>query len=336
MTVWANAEKLHGRVVRFGRELADASRTVGQETGDPEWKVAADIVQCRMRWGANISDYLILRFFELSRSQRSTYVTHRLTRKLRAKYNNVQFRHCFRNKALFAAKFEEFFGRDWVALEGLSLAAFREFIADKRYIVSKPVDSGHGRGVEKLDIGRFEDDIVLYQYLRNRYGDEGMIEECIVQHDSISQMYDRAVNPIRIITVLEKGKCNVLYATFTIGNGREVANTSLGDMVARVNLASGEVESPAQTDTWQVYERHPLTGCTIPGFRIPYWDDIIGLADRASRVIPEIGYVGWDIAVTPKGPILIEGNDDPGWTSQQMSSHLPGRIGNKATYESFL
>jgi hypothetical protein len=336
MKVWGNVEKLLGRVERFGSDLAHASRSVAKETGDPEWKVASDIIRCRLRWGANISDYLILRFFELSRSQRSTYVTHRLTRKLRAKYNNVQFRHYFRNKALFATKFEDFFSRDWVALEGLDFETFRRFVAGKRYIVSKPVDSGHGSGVEKLDINKFQDDAMLYQYLRARYGDNGMIEDCIAQHDSISKIYKKAVNPIRIITILQNGKCNILYATFTIGNGREVANTSLGDMVARVDLASGEIVSPAQTDTGQVYDKHPSTGYNIPGFRIPYWNDILELANRASRVVPEIGYVGWDIAVTPEGPILIEGNDDPRWTSQQMSSHLPGRIGNRATYERFL
>ena len=48
----------------------------------------------------------------------------------------------------------------------------------------------------------------------------------------------------------------------------------LGDMVARVDLASGGV-SPAQTDTGQVYDKHPAAGYNIPGFRIPYWSDIL-------------------------------------------------------------
>lgn len=241
MTIWANAETHLCRVKRFRKDLAYAASKVAQETGAPEWKIAADIAQCRLYWGANTSDYLILRFFELSRTQRSTYVTHRLTRKLRDKYNDVQFRHYFRNKVCFATKFADLFGRDWVTLDGLDFEAFRRFVTGKRYIVAKPVDAGHGRGVEKLDIERLGDDAVLYQYLKDRYASNAMIEDCIVQHGSISRMYDRAVNPIRIITVLQNGKCNILYATFTIGNGLEVANASLGDMVARVNLANGEV-----------------------------------------------------------------------------------------------
>lgn len=200
----------------------------------------------------------------------------------------------------------------------------------------KPLDGLGGIGVEKLDIEEFQDDAIFYQYLRDKHGSSGILEDWIVQHESISAIYDKSVNPIRIITVSQNGNCNVLYATITIGNGREVANTSLGDMAARVDLTSGEITSPAQTDTWQVYENHPITGHTIPGFKIPYWDDIIKLVDQASRVVPEIGYVGWDIAVTPEGPILIEGNNSPGWTSQQLSAQVPDKIGNRALYESFL
>ena len=55
-----------------------------------------------------------------------------------------------------ATKFEDFFSRDWVALEGLDFETFRRFVAGKRYIVSKPVDSGHGSGVEKLILISFK------------------------------------------------------------------------------------------------------------------------------------------------------------------------------------
>lgn len=229
-----------------------------------------------MRWGALPYDYLFFRFFELSKSQRSTYVTSGLSRKLRAKYSNVQFTHFFRDKVLFATKFGEFFGRDWVSLEGLGFDTFGKFIAGKRYII------------------------------------------------------------IRIITVLQNGNCNILHAALTLGNGREISNAACGDMVAPINLASGEIEFPAQDETGRIYYEHPMTGHTIAGFKIPYWDDIIKLIDQASRVVPEIGYVGWDVGVTPEGPILIEGNFAPGHWFQQLPAHLPGKIGNRAVYERFL
>lgn len=332
MPIGAKLKELRIRV----ENLKDASQMVAQETGDSEWKVAADIVQCRLRWGASRNDYLALRFFELSRSQRSTYVVHRLAKKLEAKYNNPQFIRFFENKVLFATKFEDFFGRDWVSLEGLDFDTFRRFVAGKRYIIYKPLTLLQGIGVEKLDIEAFGDESILYQYLKDKYGNSGIIEDWIVQHDAISKIYDKAVNPVRIITVLQDGDCNILHATLTIGNGREISNAARGDMVAPISLTSGEIKFPAQDGTGQIYDKHPITGHTIPGFEIPYWDDIIELVDHASRVVPEIGYVGWDVGVTPEGPMLIEGNHNPGHTYQQLPAHLPGKLGNRALYERFL
>ena len=36
------------------------------------------------------------------------------------------------------------------------------------------------------------------------------------------------------------------------------------------------------------------------------------MVKEAAKVVPEIGYVGWDIAIGEKEPIMIEGNCYPG------------------------
>ncbi|WZU02740.1 hypothetical protein MGH68_07565 [Erysipelothrix sp. D19-032] len=38
---------------------------------------------------------------------------------------------------------------------------------------------------------------------------------------------------------------------------------------------------------------------------------MIGLAKKAALHIPELGMVGWDVALTKDGPMLIEGNQFP-------------------------
>ena len=57
---------------------------------------------------------------------------------------------------------------------------------------------------------------------------------------------------------------------------------------------------------------HPITKEPIKGFKIPYWNDVIKLVKKAGLVVEGVGYVGWDIAITDNGPILIEGNVSPG------------------------
>jgi hypothetical protein len=69
----------------------------------------------------------------------------------------------------------------------------------------------------------------------------------------------------------------------------------------------------------QWYERHPVTGVEVAGRPVPCWDQVVALAQRAHRVASDRVLVGWDIAVTPQGAILLEGNAYP-------DVHYPQRI----------
>ena len=48
---------------------------------------------------------------------------------------------------------------------------------------------------------------------------------------------------------------------------------------------------------------------------------------EAALEIPQIGYMGWDIAFTPNGPVLVEGNEYPGNGLLQLPEHTPDKIG---------
>lgn len=316
--------------------LLQVSATVAETTRTPRWRVAIDIMRCAQRWGATPNDYLFFRFFELSERERGTYVVHRISRRLVARYNDVQSVKYFQDKTLFAERFADLYGRNWAAVSRLDLSALTEFVASKETIIYKPSNLMKAMGVEKLNIVDYPSLAALLKYLKEHHGGRGIIEDWIIQHSSISAIYSRAVNPVRVITILKDNDCHILNATLTIGNGRDVANASCGDMVAPIELDSGIIAFPAQDETGRIYHEHPATGHEIEGFRIPYWAEIIKLVDQASRVTPEVGYVGWDIAVTPRGPILIEGNHNPGYRFQQLPAHLPARIGNAARYRSFL
>lgn len=42
---------------------------------------------------------------------------------------------------------------------------------------------------------------------------------------------------------------------------------------------------------------------------------------RAAFVEPHMRYVGWDVAITPDGPVFVEGNNLPGYDMVQNSRH---------------
>ncbi len=60
------------------------------------------------------------------------------------------------------------------------------------------------------------------------------------------------------------------------------------------------------------FERHPISNAAIAGRVLPNWHDAVALARRAHReAFPEYTLVGWDVALTADGPIILEGNGKP-------------------------
>ena len=73
--------------------------------------------------------------------------------------------------------------------------------------------------------------------------------------------------------------------------------------------AAGRVSGPVRNiPDPGVNTRHPPSCAYLPGFQIPFWPVLTACVRRAMDRVPGMGYVGWDIAVTPDGPELIEGN----------------------------
>ncbi|MBO5513265.1 MAG: hypothetical protein J5961_01580, partial [Mogibacterium sp.] len=67
---------------------------------------------------------------------------------------------------------------------------------------------------------------------------------------------------------------------------------------------------------------------------VPYWQEIREMIDKASRVVPTVGFVGWDVAVMEDGPVLIEGNTYPASNNIQLP-YVPDHEGMKHVFDRF-
>ena len=325
------------RVLRM--DYAAMLKIVGQihkKTGKNRVWLFFDMINCGFKYGAGYQDYRLCEFYNLTASQRETYVTRGINNAIVAKLNKRDSYHFIEDKTEFNTLFADCLGRGWLDMSKASEEQFSDFMRDREVIISKPAASTCGKGVEKLKKSDFADDKALYEHLKNE--GSGLIEDCLEQHESINEIYPHSINTLRIVTVIGRdSKPHVVYAFIRIGNGgRFVDNINSGGMAAPIRLADGVIEYAAFDKDSNYYDVHPMTECKIVGRQIPYWEESLAMCEKAAFRVDGLGYVGWDIAVTPTGPVLIEGNHFPGHDILQMPPHVPDKVGMLPRFREFI
>ena len=160
----------------------------------------------------------------------------------------------------------------------------------------------------------------LYEQLKNN--GQILIEEYVKQHSKMNALFPYSVNTLRIVSAYKDGKVTILFRAIRIGNGKNVVdNFNHGGMYSVIN-EKGIIEKPAIDKNSNIYEVHPVTKTSIVGFEIPYFKEAIKMVKEAAKVVKEVGLVGFDIAITENGPVMIEGNQLPGYDIYQSKIHL--------------
>jgi len=256
--------------------------------------------------GATLEDYLLYEFYNKSHRERKSYVTGKRLHNFFDNVNNKDKTHIFIDKNQFAEYFSSYLGRKTFSLdlEGKNIDDAKKWLSSMDVIFAKPSKGAEGKGVTRLSVRDVENTI---QYcLDNKLG---TIEEPIVQHPDMNILYPDAINTVRLITFIKNKEVKLLGATLRIGNGGYVDNAGSGGIFASIDINEGKLDSVAFDKLGEKLECHPITNQVIKGFQIPFWSQVVEMCKKAALEIPDVKSVGWDVALTPEGPILIEGND---------------------------
>lgn len=324
------------RIIKMDyKGLFKTVKSVHKKSGIGRIKLFFDIVKCGLKYGAGYKDYELCEWWNLNAEQRATYVTRGINNTIVTLLNNKEYYHILDNKIEFNNKFGEYLGRKWLDMSTATIDDFKAFLDGLNTIISKPTAEACGRGVEKINVADYSSGEALFDYLKSI--NSGLCEEFVIQHEAVSKLYPLSVNTYRIVTVLTEGVPHIVYAFIRIGNGgRFVDNINAGGMAAPVNIETGVIEHPAFDKDSIYYETHPYTNCPIKGYQLPCWDKAVETVLKAATVVPEVGYVGWDVAATKDGVVLIEGNPFPGHDILQMPPHVPDKIGMLPQFKKYI
>ena len=296
---------------------------VKKKSNKPKFIIFCDMVYCGLRFGAGYVDYYQFQMYNMKNSEKKTIITRGINNSICKKYNDKTKIYKFEDKAIFNKIFDKYLNRDWLKLDGEeeNLDLFIKFCKKHPVIIVKPLDASCGKGVDKINTKNMDIKSLYHKLIRNK---QTLIEEVADQNHVLNEIYPLSVNTLRVVTLNKK----VVTAYLRIGNdGNVVDNFNHGGMVTAVNIDNGMIEFPAIDKATKVYEIHPYTNKKIVGTQIPMWDDVKKLCIEASKVVPKVGYVAWDVCLGEKKPCLVEGNDFPGHDLYQLPVHRKGNIG---------
>ncbi len=289
----------------------DSAKRVSKVNKKPWMVNLADCLFCTAKYGSGYIDYETFEMFNMNAKDRANVLTISKNNGIFKMLNNPNYIQYFEDKAVFNEKFSKYLKRDWLYFGENDFEKFKEFISDKEKVIAKPLDECCGRGIDIYYMKDYEPKALFDLLIANK---AFLIEEVVQQHEVMDSMSPSSVNTIRIITILNKDKVTLVAGCVRVSrSGNVVDNFNAGGLSGILDTNVGKIVTDGYDKFRDNFKNHPDTGTQFMGFEIPMWDEVVALVTEAAKVVPEVRYVGWDVAISKEyGPLLIEGNSYPG------------------------
>lgn len=276
-------------------------------------KLSKDIINCYCRYKSSPAEYFRYGFRTKENTLRSTYVTDKYINMTLAK---VVGRKChdeeINDKFNFYKLTEPYFKRKVVKVGSSSdWSSFKEMALSVGKLIIKPNDAALGSGIFLADINSEEEAKELFGRILNSNirGGYCIVEQRVIQSDSMAVWNPTSVNTVRLSTFLTKKGFFVLSAMMRNGRaGQVVDNAGHGGVAASMDTETGIIITDGIDKMLNHYTEHPNSKVKYKGFQIPRWEELLKTAEDAHRMIPQHIYIGWDFALTDDGWVVIEGN----------------------------
>ena len=300
------AVELIRKIDRYYQELSN------HEKIPAKWILRCGAIADYMIWGTSFSEYFGYRFWTRSAAEKKEYMTRRHMFRFYDQYCDKAYRNRIGDKSITKQYYGRFMDRhQFDYAEGYE--AFAAFCRKHPHIFIKKRVGWGGENARCEHITDAEKCMTVWESIDESF----LVEERLQNCAEIKKIWPDAPNTIKGTTLIVEGKPEIQHALIRFGNNTAVDNIHLGGLFAPVDIATGVVRAKALDRSHGEYAKHPVTHMDILGFQVPQWDDVVQLVTEAAGVTPQLRYASWDIAVTDRGVLLIEGNWDAEFYASQ-------------------
>ena len=264
--------------------------------------------------GSGLQDYLNYKFYEKSFKQRKEYITIGYMAKAYKTLAAVEYADFISNKVNFHKNYSKFTKREFVSPED-NYQKFEEFLNKHEFFVSKPLRGLGGSNVKKMSRNDILSRKEFYEEMKKN---SIFLEELIIQDETWGALSPNSTNTLRVMTTVVNNNVKIIFAGARIGSGKTIAdNFHQGGQGVLVDLETGTLKGNGIDKNLNENEKS-ITGIRFDCFKIPYWEEIKQMVIEAAKVNNNIHIVGWDVSISNKGPLIIEGNRGPGFDLVQV------------------
>ena len=290
-----------------------------------------DLAFSKEYYNCSKDDFFLYDFYHKKDQARKEFITKAMVKEYIHLLNTDDARAFFKNKYKTYVKLKEFYKRDSIMVNRNGYKAFESFCEKHPKFIKKYNNKAKGSGVEIIDSSNHNLKDLFDEFVNNG---PTIIEELIVQNTKMKELHSLSVNTIRIITFLDKGGVvKIKYPFLKIGkNNSVVDNGAVGGILALIDEKNGKVKTNGVDESLNWYRYHPNTNIKIKGFQIPDWDEAIKLATKVQKMFKEARLIGWDLAYSDKGWVIVEGNGHTMFVGQQMTD----QIGKRKEFEEMI
>lgn len=294
-------------------------------------ELLTSIKEAWVRYHWSFEEYFYFKYYELNDKERRSFVPEYEKNIFCDKANDHNQDMIFHDKWKTYCSFQNYFKRDVILLRDVNAIydiASKNFFNRHRKFILKPINAATGRGIHIININCPEDLNERLRQLLQKYG-SCVAEELIEQVKCMAKFNPSSVNTVRIPTFrYGNNDIIIIHPFLRLGRkGNVVDNAGAGGIMGLIDSETGVVYS-ASDESCHYFTTHPDSNLEIIGFQIPQWKEAIAFVKKLAEVLPDVRYVGWDIALTDEGWVLVEGNE-----KGQFVWQIPTRLGFREEYE---